>query len=319
MHREFRELLKKATGSSEFAVAVNVDVREFSSFSKTVESSEVAMFIKRVYMKLIDKYFSNASFFKPAGDGLLIVLPYTEENLQEVAVNTIWTCLAILVDFGSFCTNDPMINFEVPQRVGIGLSRGSVYRLASENKTLDYSGKVLNLASRLIDLARPSGIIFDANFNIELLPDELIELFSEDSVYIKGIAEREPIEIYYTTAYTRILPLNKRPLEKVKWKTKERELTLKQIKDFPSRFIYDLPSTPMDPSRIKVKILHQMIVRGRRRKGYVYTFYFSNFEYYLEAEKPKVRIEFDALAKRLEMNGVKDDWNVTIQIMYPEK
>ena len=81
MHREFRELLEKATGFSEFVVAINVDIRGFSPFSKTVESPEVAMFIKRVYMKLIDEYFSNASFFKPTGDGLLVILPYTEENL----------------------------------------------------------------------------------------------------------------------------------------------------------------------------------------------------------------------------------------------
>jgi len=49
MHREFRELLERATGFSEFVVAVNVDIRGFSPFSKTVESPEVAMFIKSLY------------------------------------------------------------------------------------------------------------------------------------------------------------------------------------------------------------------------------------------------------------------------------
>jgi|Deesub1362A_J573_1020465.scaffolds.fasta_scaffold06372_4 class 3 adenylate cyclase len=319
MHREFRKLLKKAIGFSEFVVVVNLDIRGFSSFSKTVESSEVAVFIKRVYMKLIDEYFSDASFFKPTGDGLLIIIPYGEEVLDEVVINTIRICFQILVDFGSLCANDPMINFEVPRKVGIGLSRGSACRIQSGNKILDYSGKVLNLASRLMDLARPSGIVFDANFGIELFPDELIKLFAKESVYIKGIAEREPIDIYYTKDYTRISPMNKHPVEEVKWKRMEDTKTLKQIKDFGPRFIYFLPSKPVDSDQIKVKITHQGVVRGRKRDEIKTSFYFDNFEYFLEAGKPIIRFQFDALAKRLEMNGVKKNWDVHIEIIYPEK
>lgn len=320
MHREFRELLEKATGFSEFVVAINVDIRGFSPFSKTVESPEVAMFIKRVYMKLIDEYFSTASFFKPTGDGLLIIIPYTEENLDKVVNKTIMTCLHVLIDFGSFCVKDPMINFEVPRKVGIGLSRGSACRLISGDKILDYSGKVLNLASRLMDLARPRGIVFDANFGIELLPDELIDLFAKESVYIKGIAEREPIDIYYTKDYTRISSLNKQPIEEIKWKRVGDTKTLKQIRDLESIFIYDLSSKPVDPDQIKVKIAHQAVARdGRKLEGMISTFDFDNFEYYLDAGKPKVDIEFDALAKRLEEKGVKDRWDVNIEIVYPEK
>ena len=319
MHREFRELLEKATGFSEFVVAINVDIRGFSPFSKTVESPEVAMFIKRVYMKLIDEYFSNASFFKPTGDGLLIIIPYTEENVDKVVNKTIMTCSHVLIDFGSFCVNDPMINFEVPRKVGIGLSRGSACRLISGDKILDYSGKVLNLASRLMDLARPRGIVFDANFGIELLPEKIIKHFAKESVYIKGIAERESIDIYYTKAYTRISQLNKQPIEEIKWERVEDTRTLKQIRDFGPTFIYDLSSKPVDPDQIKVKITHPGVVRGRKRAGILTTFSFSNFGYYLEAGKPRLRLEFDALAKRLEIGGVKDSWEVDIEIMYPER
>jgi len=270
-------------------------------------------------MKLIDEYFSNASFFKPTGDGLLIIIPYTEENLDKVVNKTIMTCLHVLIDFGSFCVNDPMINFEVPRKVGIGLSRGSACRLISGDKILDYSGKVLNLASRLMDLARPRGIVFDANFGIELLPGKLIKLFAKESVYIKGIAEREPVDIYYTKDYTRISPLNKQPIEEIKWKRVEDTKTLKQIRDFGPRFEYDLPTKPVDPDKIKVKITHQGVVRGRKREEVIDTFDFDNFEYYLDAGNPRVEIEFDALAKRLEMGGAKDSWDVDIEIVYPEK
>lgn len=317
MHREFKKLLEKAIGVSEFVIAVNIDIRGFSSFSMKVESSESAVFIKKVYKKLIDEYFPNASFFKPTGDGLLIILPYTEETLKEIVTNTIQACLAVLVNFGSFCTNAPMINFDVPQKVGIGLSRGAACRIVSEDKTLDYSGRVLNLASRLMDLARPSGIVFDTNFGIEILPNKLINLFSRDSVYFKGIAEREPIEIYYTTDYTTISHLNKQPLERIKWKTIEDTKTLKQIKDF-GNFFYNLASEPTDTNQIKIRIVHPKVVRGKKVKGFITTFDFSQFQYFLEAGKPKVTVRFDALAKQLESEGVKDNWEVKIEIAYPE-
>jgi len=84
MHRIIRKLLDDAAGISEFIIAVNLDIRGFSTFSQRVESPDAAMFIKRVYIKLIDEYFADLSFFKPTGDGLLLIIPYNERNLQEV-------------------------------------------------------------------------------------------------------------------------------------------------------------------------------------------------------------------------------------------
>lgn len=319
MHRTFRKLLEEATGVSEFIIAVNLDIRGFSSFSKKVESPDTAMFIRKVYIKLIDDYFPDASFFKPTGDGLLITIPYMENTLQDITSNTINSCLKVLKEFGTFCGNDPMINFEVPRRVGIGLSRGTACRLVSKNKILDYSGRVLNLASRLMDLARPTGIVFDADFGIELLSDEQIKLFAKDTIYIKGIAEREPIDIYYTKDLTHISLLSKQPLDNIKWNTVKDTKRLKEIKDFGPSFLYVLQTEPTDPSEIKVKIHHPGVVRGRKRKGIFTTFDFSNFGYFLEAGKPKIRVEFNSLVKRLEANGVKDSWPVNIEIIYPEK
>jgi len=306
-------------GVSEFIIAVNVDIRGFSAFSKEVESPDVAVFIKKVYIELIDNYFNDASFSKPTGDGLLITIPYTETNLQDIARNTIGSCFKVVREFENFCANDPMINFDVPKRVGIGLSRGTACRLVSKSKILDYSGRVLNLASRLMDLARPTGIVFDAGFGIELLSDEQIELFEKDSIYLKGIAEREPVDIYYTKNLTTILPVSRQPLEKIKWNTVVDTKTLKQIRDLGPIFIYNLQTEPIDLNEIRVKITHQAIIRGRKRKGIINKFGISNFSYYLDAGRPRISIQFDALAERLEANGVKDNWDVLIEINYPER
>jgi hypothetical protein len=85
VHNELRKLLPKATGSSGFVVAVNLDVRGFSSFAKLAESSEAAIFLKRVSTPAsLDDYFSDVAFFRPTGDGLLVLLSYDSESLIDV-------------------------------------------------------------------------------------------------------------------------------------------------------------------------------------------------------------------------------------------
>lgn len=314
-----RKLLEKAIGSSEFVIAVNLDIRGFSSFSMKVESSEAAVFLKKVYIKLIDEYFPTASFFKPTGDGLFIIIPYTEETLKEVVNNTVSACLKVLEDFGSFCFEDHMINFEVPQKIGIGLSRGAACRIISKNKTLDYSGKVLNLAARLMDMARPSGIVFDTNFGIELFPQEITTKFSKDNVYIKGIAESEPLEIYYTKDLTNISPTNKEPIGKINWRSVNDKKKFKMIKKTLAGYIYSLPSKPIDANQIKIKITIPKVINGKIEKGLVSFLNFFDFEYSLLAEKPEVSVDYGKLAALLSSYHIKDNWQIEIEIIYPEK
>jgi len=224
----------------------------------------------------------------------------------------------VLKEFGTFCANDPMINFEIPRKIGIGMSRGTACRLISKNKIIDYSGRVLNLASRLMDFARPTGIVFDADFGIELLSNEQVKLFCKESIYIKGIAEREPIDIWYTKDLIKVPASAKQPLDKIKWKIDPHHWTLGNIKKHAKTFTYTLQSEPIDPEAIRVKIHHPAILKGRKQSGYETTFQFANFEYILEAGKPNIEIQFDALAKRLESNGVKNPWPVKLEIIYPE-
>jgi len=319
MHRKVKKLLKSATGSSEFVISVNLDIRGFYSFNQNVESPDAAMFIKKVYMRLIDDYFSNAAFFKTTGDGLLVIITYTEKNLQKVAQNTIDSCFRALKDFSSFFMDDPMINFETPGQIGIGLSRGTAYCLSTNNEILDYLGKPLNLSTRLMELAKPSGIIFDAGFGIELLSDEQINEFAKDSVYVKGMVEGKPIDIYYTKKLTRIPPFNKQPLERPIWDIQKRVFSLNQVKDLGPIFLHMLDSKLLNPREIKVRITHPVVVRGRRRNGLVTTYNFNSFDYHANGENSVVRIHFDALAKQLERKGVKGAWKIEVDVMHPTK
>lgn len=319
MHRIFREALDGATGRSEFVIVVFIDIREFSPFSQRCESPDTAMFIKRVYMKIIDSYFENfASFYKSTGDGLLLTIPFDETNLQEMCQKVVASCIACHSEFGSICSDDPMITFEVPNKIGIGVARGTACCLVSGDLTIDYSGRLLNLASRLTGLARPSGIVIEGKFGVNLLSDEQQRNFEEANVYLDGIAEDEPIKIYFTKEFTTIPKRNRQPIAEKRWRYVH---DVKPHRDLLklSRFRYLLESEPLSPDDVKVTIEHPKVLRGKTQKGYVTIIDFGDFTYEMEAGKPTVWVDFPKLCERLKKNQVKKNMNVTIGIDYVEK
>ena len=316
MHRNLRRLLELAEGVSEFIIAVNLDIRGFSEFSKQVESPDAAVYVKRVYIKLVDEYLTDASFFKPTGDGLLLTFPYNEKNLEEVFKSTISKCWKVINNFGKICKNDPMINFDVPQLVGIGIARGTACRITANKKTLDYSGHVLNLASRLMDIARPSGIVFSDQFGVSLLGPKESEKFSKAKVYLKGIAEDKPIQVYYSKGITKISPIHKAPLNKIVWKTIKQEKKLSEYAQLSEYFYYKLAERPADPDEIFVTASYPKTDKGKKIAG-VSVFGNPEFNYKTVGDEYGVLVNLKELAVRARRAGVKEGWKIQIVIKYP--
>ncbi len=318
MHRIFRKALDDAAGVAESIIVVMTDVRDFSRFSEGCDSVEVAMFIRWVYIRLIEDYFPFASFYKSTGDGLLLVVPIGGENITEVSRKVVDSCIKCHSEFGSICSDDPMINFKVPDKIGIGVARGTACRLISGDKVIDYSGRLLNLTSRLTNLARPSGIIIDGKFGINLLSDEQQGYFQEDNVYLDGIAEYEPVKIYFTKEFTAIPKRNRQPIAETRWQHKVDIQPYRDLLKF-GMFRYNLESEPLSSNDIKVTVEHSKIIGGKVSKEYSMYHYFEDFSYAVEAGKPIVRLDFGKLCEALRKERVKKNMNVTIDIAYVEK
>jgi len=276
------------------------------------------MFIKRVYMKMIDSYFDFASFYKSTGDGLLLVIPFNENNLKEVSQKTIERCMACHSEFGNICNNDPMIYFEVPDKIGIGVARGTACCLISGETVIDYSGRLLNLASRLTDIARPSGIVIDGSFGINLLSEEQQDNFEEAEVYLDGIHEYDPIQVYFTKEFTTIPKRNRQPIAAKRWQHEKDVKPYRDLLKFNS-FRYSLKSEPRSSDDIKITIEHSKVIGGRVSKQYSSYYDFEDFTYLMIADKPIVRVDFAALREILKPQRVKKNMNVIIDIAYVEK
>ena len=323
MHKEFLKLLEKATGRSEHVIAINLDIRGFTSFCQSVAPLDITTYIKKVYLKIINNYFKNAKYYKPTGDGLILIIPFTEETLKEVTNSTINSCLDLLQRFSSLCDDEPMVNYPTPSEIGIGLTRGSACCLTSEDdsedKILDYSGRILNLASRLMDLARPSGIVFDDSFGIDLLKDETKELFSEEIVYVRGVGEEEPIRIHYTKKHTLIPDSYKEPLKEPKWITETTEYPLKTLRRLREIYTVNLDKKPLDEDKIRLEVIHDK----PGLEGFITTHHYAidsdKIEFKQRGNRYEVNIRIHDVIEALEKEGVTEDMNIQIDVIYPTK
>lgn len=318
MHRIFRQALDTAAGEQRSIIAVIIDIRDFSPFSLKQDSFDIAMFLKRVYVSIIDSYFNFASFYKSTGDGLLLTIPFSPSNIKEAAQKTIENCIACHREFGNICSGDPMIHFPIPDKIGIGVARGSACCLTSGKKIIDYSGRLLNLTSRLTNLAKPSGIVIDQSLGINLLDENTKNNFKEQGVYLDGIAEDTPITVYFTKKFTKIPERNMRPIAEKRWKHKQDVRPFRDITKF-RLFRYPLESEPTSANDIEVTITYPQMIKGKRQKGYETFFKFTDFKYELEADKPVVVLDLQKLRKQLEEDQVKQNMNVHIDIAYTGK
>lgn len=283
----FKEKLSKAQGRSEFVIVVNADIRGFSAFSTVNESPNIAMFIKRFYLQMIDTYFPKANFVKTTGDGLLMTFPYDEYSLDIVSKSVLSSCYKCLQEFPHFCESDPMINFSVPTLIGFGVTRGTACCLYSGNEILDYSGHLLNLCSRLMELARPSGIVIDSNYMKAVIPINLRKKFLEQSVFLRSIAEDRSISVLYLKDYVKIPDFYLSPLVVEKWVTKKDTYTVKEFLNIKQR-LYGV-TLKTRPKSIE-KIRATFFCPAKNMKDRSVEFDIQNFNYDENKAKPMVII-----------------------------
>lgn len=317
MHRKLKNLLHGATGQSGLVVVVFLDIRGFSEWM--TDSTRSALYLKSAYTRILDDFFPTASFFKPTGDGLLVVLAHdeSEANLRAVVQDAVEKSVDLVAAFPSLTAGDPLINFSVPQQLGIGIARGTATRLVSRGQTLDYSGHPLNLAARLMDLARPSGVVFDSTLEIELLQPATVTKFNEEQVFVKGLSERTSMTVHVLTDMVEVPQFNRYPIGRYKQRLvplggmpfkrlKEREL-----------FHHTLHEEPADREQVQVHIRYpDKRPSGRKHPGLkrtaTYPATFRNF-----AGKMVAELDYRPVVAQFVEWGVKDGWEVEVMVEYP--
>lgn len=313
VHSQLRDHLRSAVGSSQFVVALNLDIRGFSSFFS--DSSQAAAYLSSMYTHILDSYFPEVSFFKPTGDGLLIVREVNRDNLAEVVRDSVENAISLHRDFAALCESDALLNFNLPNLVGIGIARGTATRLSSGDLTLDYSGYPLNLASRLMDLARPSGVVFAESLGVAMLEDGLLSKFTQEQVYIRGLADAEPIHIHRSSE-VQIRPDNLTPFGTKVFKEDSIRLTGKVFSS-RGRFMENLTYPPASRASIRMIVSWPASTEnGSKRRSVWSQVERPDFWTYNPRDPQVLRVEYGRIRDYLLDNGYKDSWQVIVDISY---
>lgn len=314
--RKTIDQFKKAEGRSEFVIAVVCDIRGFSKFSLNHEAPDIAMFIKRFYVKLLEGYFSDAIYAKPMGDGLLMLFTYSENTLAQVSEKVLKGCTDALDNYPAMLQGDPMLNYELPNKIGFGVTRGTASCLFASREIVDYSGQILNLASRLNDFARPSGMVVDGNFQLEVIPEQLRKLFSEDAICIRGVAEIDPRKIYISNTVS-IPESARQPISSYEWEKVTKKLKYSEVKKLGNRYTINLPSEPATAdlckvvcSRPKIGVANHattskvnILDRSSDADGYTITVDLKQIKESLAGEKMKAGMEISLIAQYVPKQG----------------
>ena len=83
LHDRLETLLPTARADNCQVVATFLDVRGFSSYAEIGDTSNVAVYLRSVYTTILREFFSDRSFFKPTGDGLLLIHELTLDKSSE--------------------------------------------------------------------------------------------------------------------------------------------------------------------------------------------------------------------------------------------
>jgi len=195
-----RDLLPMAHAESCQVVATFIDIRDFSTFALTAESFDSACYLRAVYTVILRVYFPDADFCKLTGDGLMLIhhLPQSRAAVLHKVTSVLSRALRLVDEFAVITAHDIAINFPVPTSVGVGVARGSATRLVSGHFVLDYNGRCLNLAARLMDKARPRGVVFADKHAHRLIAPRLAAYFTADEVCLRSIAAEYPIPVHIT-------------------------------------------------------------------------------------------------------------------------
>jgi class 3 adenylate cyclase len=187
-------------------VAVFIDIRGFSNFAEQNDSPAVAKYLRSFVLATLEKYFQNPSFFKLTGDGLLLIYEHadTELALRETVNLALRRAILLVQNFDHIAADDVMVNItgRLPNSLGVGIARGSATCITSGQVVLDYTGRCLNLAARVMDKARPLGLVFADRHADRLVDPDLDQLLEHDGICIRGISDQEPLPIRLTREVT---------------------------------------------------------------------------------------------------------------------
>ena len=177
------------------ALIIFVDIRGFTTWSEKVGNSAfLDVFVEHWY-KILGKNFFKSSLIKHLGDGAMIIQEITEKTtaklLKSLIAETMKKINTCSEEFSRLCKKfSEEEGTKIPLILGWGVAKGPIKRING-----DYIGADINKCARYCDIARPFGIVIDADDfqRLPALPKNPAMDFSKQTRLLMGIQEEAEV------------------------------------------------------------------------------------------------------------------------------
>ena len=177
------------------ALIIFVDIRGFSSWAEKIGNIAFLDIFVEEWYKVLGKNFSYSSLIKHLGDGAMIIQEIKEKTtaklLRTLLAETLKNINACDKEFSRLCKKfSEEEGTKIPLVLGWGIAKGPIRRING-----DYIGADINKCSRYCDIARPYGIVIDADDfqNLPVLPKNIARSFSKQTRLLTGIYEEAEV------------------------------------------------------------------------------------------------------------------------------
>ena len=177
------------------ALIIFMDIRGFTSWSEKVGNvAFLDVFVEQWY-RVLGKNFIGSSLIKHLGDGAMIIQEITEKTtaklLKTLLAETLKKINKCNEDFSRLCKKfSEEEGTKIPLVLGWGVAKGPIKRING-----DYIGADINKCSRFCDIARPFGIVVDADDfqNLPALPKNPGINFSKQTRLLMGMHDEAEV------------------------------------------------------------------------------------------------------------------------------
>jgi hypothetical protein len=169
-----------------------------------------------------------------------------------------------------------------------------------------------------MDHARPSGVVLDGAFGIELLDKETQGLFVADNVCVRGVAEIEPVTVYTLKGVVEIPEEARRPIRPEVWELEGYSLKLREWKTVEPRFAVPLTKRLKRSDEMRVHLVHRAR-RGRKAVSgmdEVWELEVSEYQYEVIANLPMVIVNVNAVLEYAKGKRMTLAEELTVRVAY---
>ena len=176
------------------AIIVFTDIRGFTKWSENIEVFRHSPDFVGTFYDSLKKPFYNW-YFKRLGDGSLFIKELKENEHKKLILSILTHIKKINEHFDKLCKDfEEQRGQATSLSLGWGVARGSVNKIINDDGSEEYIGAVINKTSRLCDIARPYGLVIDAQDFSNL--DKYQHMFSKQLRRIKSLGDA--VEVWVT-------------------------------------------------------------------------------------------------------------------------